>query len=118
MAKFIGVSVSKSIRAMVEGEVDPKEVKKIIAGTACASAQDWEEVIRAYRERRWDESDPDACEKLLRQFLSDERVEQPRLLSGMAPDLGAMYRYWGRGYAPFWFVTKEKNIKYWDPLRG
>lgn len=114
MAKLIGVSVSKSIRAMVRGEVDRKEVKKIIAGTRCASAHDWEEVIKDYRKYRWEEF-PDECEKLLRQFLSADLVEQPRLTHGKAPDLMArsLLRYWWvYHHAPLWFVRKESTIRY------
>ena len=53
---MIGLSVSLCIRQIIRGDVQERDVEKIIGSTACRTREDWEYVIRAYRETYWYEN--------------------------------------------------------------
>ena len=76
---IIGLSVSFCVKAMAKGEVDPAEVEKIVGSTRCRSGEDWDEVIDTYRKSYW-RGVEDVAEKIIRQFIKEGRVEQPRLI--------------------------------------
>ena len=75
---MIGLSVSRCIKAMARGDVKEKDVEKIIAGVRCINEAAWDSIIAKYKESYWKEHSKKA-EKLLRKFLKEERIEQPRL---------------------------------------
>lgn len=75
---MIGLSLSFCIKEMVEGKVDPATVSKLIVGTQCATPEQWEDVLTQYCRVYWIKN-PDACDKLARQFIAEGKVEQPRL---------------------------------------
>ena len=77
--KIIGLSVSFCVQAIAKGEVNPEDVEKIVASTCCRSDKDWEYLIGAYRSCYW-RGVEDVAEKIIRQFISEGRVEQPRLI--------------------------------------
>lgn len=86
---MIGLSVSFCIRDIIEDRMDPKTVEKIVGGISAPTPAVIDGIIRIYREVYWDE-DPDACEKLFRQMLSDGKIEQPLLTKGIAPMLAGV----------------------------
>jgi hypothetical protein len=112
--KLIGLSVSKCVLSMVDGTVNPTDVKKIIAGTRCHNEDHWQEVIKEYKEWRWPAEYADQCEALLRQFLKEGKVEVPCITHERVPDLGHdhLWAYWDRKRAPRWFVKRESTIRY------
>lgn len=75
---FIGLSISLCIASMVRGEIPPSNVKKIIASTCCADDGVWDDVIASYKDSYWTDF-PDEAEVLLRKFIKEGKVEQPRL---------------------------------------
>lgn len=82
---MIGTSVSLCIGAMARGEVDPETVEKIISGTACYKPEHWDSAARVYRLEYWNGVENEA-EALLRKFIREGRIEQPRLTQGRMPD--------------------------------
>jgi hypothetical protein len=77
--KMIGLSVSFCVKAMAKGEVDPAQVEKIVGATSCRSDEDWNRAIDVYRKCYWYGVE-DIAEKIIRQFISEGRIEQPRLI--------------------------------------
>jgi hypothetical protein len=74
----IGLSISFCIAAIMRGDVEEDKVEKIVGGTACTSNLAWDKVIQRYREEYWDQN-PDLGEEILRRFIAQGKIEQPRL---------------------------------------
>ncbi|OHA85316.1 MAG: hypothetical protein A2408_01115 [Candidatus Yonathbacteria bacterium RIFOXYC1_FULL_52_10] len=83
--QMIGTSVALCIREMARGEVNPEHVEKIISGTACDRPECWDQVVRVYRLKYWVGVE-DEAEALLRKFIKENRIEQPRLTHGRMPN--------------------------------
>lgn len=95
---MIGLSVSLCVKSICRGEVPLEKVEKIIAGTRCETAEDWESVIAYYRQCYWHRY-PDLAEKNFRQLLAEGKIHQPRLdpSNGRSPHL----------------ATADKGVVYW-----
>jgi len=85
---MIGLSVSLCIKDIIRGKVALEYVEKIVAGTRCESAEDWDKVIKNYRDLYW-RKDPDRAEAILRQLLQEGKVEQPRVQGCVAHNIAA-----------------------------
>lgn len=83
--KYIGLSVSFCIRDIVNGIVSADQVEKIIAGTCAPNPEVWDKVIKKYKETYWIKN-PKKCEKVLREFIKKNKIEQPRLNGREGPD--------------------------------
>jgi hypothetical protein len=64
---------------MAKGKVNPADVEKIVGSTCCRSDEDWNSMIEKYKRYYW-RGVEDVAEKIIRQFISEGRVEQPRLI--------------------------------------
>ena len=76
--KKIGLSISLCIADIIKGKVEEKDVEKIIGATNAVNEVDWQEVIRIYKKTHW-QDDPEKGEAILRRFLKQGKIEQPRL---------------------------------------
>jgi hypothetical protein len=77
---MIGLSVSLCFRDMAMGKVDPASVTKVVGRTAARDQKAWNYVISCYRKAHWGEDMAgDTAEALLRKFLAEGKVYQPRL---------------------------------------
>lgn len=85
---MIGTSVSLCFREMARGIVNPHDVEKIISGTKAKTPEQWEHVIQSYRREYW-QGVEDVAEKLLRQFIQEGKIIQPRLSSYTYPNRDA-----------------------------
>jgi hypothetical protein len=94
-----GMSVSFCISRIVRGEVPEEAVEKIIAGTCCRTPEAWEGVIKDYRESYWSEF-PDEAERIIRKFLAQGRVVQPRTFveNSWVPQLGQARGVWASSW--------------------
>jgi hypothetical protein len=101
--KKIGLSLSFCVGDIVRGRVALSDVKKIVAGTGATTPEQWDEVIRRYRESYWS-SFPDQAEQVARGLIADGKIEQPRLTDHRAP-------YVPRGTS---WVDDESQIN-WQP---
>ena len=103
----VGLSLSFCIGDMIRGLVDPAEVRKIVAATKASTPEGWDKVIADYRETYW-YADPARGEALVRQFLAEGKIEQPRLE--------------GRGYANIawahWLDETPAGLVMWSPRSG
>ncbi len=97
----IGLSVSTCVLQMANGEVDPKKVELIVAGTA---SRNWGALIQSYRERVWFEC-PDRAEEVLRYFLDRGLVYQPR----HDPSVREVPNTWREG-AVFWAESLDEIV--------
>lgn len=77
---MIGLSVSGCIAQMVNGDVDPLTVEKIIGSIRAADPETINMIVKDYREGPWIRH-PDEAETLFRKMLAEGRIEQPRLAS-------------------------------------
>lgn len=75
---LIGYSLSACIRDVVEGRVSVEQIDRIEAGTLCETPQHWDEVIALYRETWW-QADPDRAERITRQLIALNLIDQPRV---------------------------------------
>lgn len=82
---MIGTSVALCIGQMARGEVNPEHVTKIISGTACDRPECWDQVVMKYRLKYWVGVE-DEAEELLRRFIKEGRIEQPRLIQDQMPN--------------------------------
>ena len=101
---MIGLSVSRCIRAILEGEVRLEDVEKIIAGIRASDEEAWDFVIREYRERHWD-LDPDGGEEICCQLIAKGKIEQPRLQDNWRLPVAADGSIW---------VSSEEEIQWAD----
>ena len=77
---MIGISVSGCIEDICRGKVGINDFEKIIGRTCCPDERTWRNVIAEYCCGWWNWHEfPDKAEKVLRQLLSEGRIEQPRL---------------------------------------
>ena len=97
--KLIGLSVSECFLDMANGTILPEDVKKVIARTYCRSQAAWELVMKVYS-GYW-KAYAETASSLLRQFIEEKRIEQPRLINDMRPNIDLMGRHW---------VTDESQI--------
>jgi|ETNmetMinimDraft_20_1059909.scaffolds.fasta_scaffold257376_1 hypothetical protein len=84
---MIGLSVSHCFAEMAQGIVNPASVSKVIGRTACRDEEDWEHVIERYRTSQWDAGYAYEAVRLVREFLSEGKIEQPRLTRRLVPDI-------------------------------
>ena len=75
--KVIGLSLSFCIREIISGDVEEKDVVKIVTGTCCRNIPEWERLFKIYSECYWDD-DPEAV-AVARRLLEADKLEQPRL---------------------------------------
>ena len=81
---MIGLSVSLCIADIVNGRIDEADVEFIVAGTKCERPEHWEDVIDAYRQQWWSRH-PARAEAILRRFLEEGRIIQPRVIGKRPP---------------------------------
>lgn len=84
--KYVGLSISFCIRDIVNGVVSADQVNKIIAGTCASNPEAWDKIIKTYKETYWKEN-PEECERVLRKFIKENKIEQPRLNGSEGPDI-------------------------------
>jgi len=89
---------------MVRGEVDPTTVTKIVGGTRAANPEAWDVIIKSYKSTFWHDF-PDQAEKLVRQFIAEGKIEQPRLTGNTWPRID--------GKKIFVESEAEINLKGW-----
>lgn len=89
---MIGLSVSRCVLDIVQGTIDPADVTKIVSGTMAETPQDWDRVIRKYRDGLWYEFRDEAT-LVIRQLIADGKIEQPRLTENKRP-LVTDENYW------------------------
>jgi hypothetical protein len=77
---------------MAQGKVDPRGVQKIVARTGVTNPDEWELAIRMYRDHYWGASYAAKAEEILRAFIAENKIEQPRLTEGLVPD--TKYAFW------------------------
>ena len=75
---MIGLSLSLCVADIIAGRVREEDVEKIIASTCCESREQWEALIKKYREYYWDKN-PDLAESLCWRLIFANKIEQPRL---------------------------------------
>lgn len=97
---MIGLSVSGCIADICSGTVRLGDVEKIIARTCCRTPENWDEVIGRYRTFAWT-SFPDEAERVIRQLLAANKVQQPRLKRKPTPSTSTVHGNW---------VTSEDQI--------
>lgn len=73
----IGYSVSFCIRDIIDGNVQERDVLKIIGNTRAHTLADWEGVVQIYRHTAWRDN-PELGEAILWRLVADEKIEQPR----------------------------------------
>ena len=83
---MIGLSVSFCVSDICRGKVALEDVEKIVAGTKAESDEDWDAVIEMYRKVYWREF-PDEAERIIRQLISEGKVDQPRCRGGEAHNI-------------------------------
>jgi len=76
--RWIGLSLSFCIKAIIAGEVREDSVNKIVSGTCCTSEEDWAELLKTYRVAYWHRN-PSEGEAVFRRLLQAGKIEQPRL---------------------------------------
>ena len=81
---MIGLSVSLCVSDVINGKVNEIDIEKIIAGTKCATNEDWEVVIAGYRKSYW-YNNPDLGELVLRRLVMRGKIDQPRLRDELPP---------------------------------
>ena len=101
--KIIGLSVSLCITDIINGHVNVDDVVKIIGSTRARNDDEWNAIIEIYKENYWRDK-PAESEQLIRTFIAEKRVEQPRLQhNGHMPAI----------YDSIW-VTSEDEIRWVD----
>jgi hypothetical protein len=75
---MIGLSLSLCIQDIIEGRVPVADVEKLITATCFFDQEEWEVEIYNRRKTTWSKN-PDLAEKIVRQLLAAEKIEQPRL---------------------------------------
>jgi hypothetical protein len=83
----IGLSVHDCCREMALGRRNPETVSKIIACTGVKEPGEWDLAVRMYRDFFWDVQYAARAEEILRKFLRENRIEQPRFTDGLIPDV-------------------------------
>lgn len=81
-----GLSVSFCIAYVIRGKISEDDIAEIIAGTRCETPENWDEVIKVYRETYW-RDDPDSGKAVIRRLLADGKVSQPRVAGEEAPNI-------------------------------
>ena len=76
--KIIGLSISLCILAIIEGKINACDVVKIIGSTRARNKPEWRDVLKIYKQSYWHKN-PIGAAKILRRFIAEGRVEQPRL---------------------------------------
>jgi len=72
----VGLSLSLCVRDILRGKIKEEEVKEIIANTN-ASPEQWEGLLRDYKESYWQEN-PDEGEAIARRLYEAGKIKQPR----------------------------------------
>jgi len=83
-----GLNLSLCVLDIAFGRVQEKEVALIIAGTKCATEEDWDNVLSQYREFHWYEK-PNECEEIARRLIRQGKVIQPHLVGGAVPSIAS-----------------------------
>ena len=96
----IGLSVKHCVIDICRGNVKIEDVEKIIARTACENEEDWNQVIYLYKRDYWGDF-PDKAGEIIRQFIAENKIEQPRLNGRSFADIKS----------GIW-VESEKEIKW------
>lgn len=81
---MIGLSVSRCVKDIVQGAVKLEDVTKIVGGTRAETPQDWDRLIRRYREGLWHDF-RDEAEQVMRRLIAEGKIEQPRLTEEKQP---------------------------------
>lgn len=81
---MIGLNVRYCFVDMAHGKVDPSAVEKVFSSTSARTLEDWDKIIEHYRGACWGKN-ADEAERLLRQFLAEGKVYQPRLAHKATP---------------------------------
>lgn len=76
--KLVGYTLSCCIEHIISGDVNQNDVLKIVSNTKADGPRTWDGVISLYRKAYW-YRDPDHAETLVRQFITEGKIEQPRL---------------------------------------
>lgn len=101
---MIGLSVSLCVSDIAKGKVAFADVEKIVGGTNIQTDEKWELLIEEYLSSYWYEN-PDECERIFRQLLTEGKIKQPRAEDGRFPILV------GKD-GPFNWVKNESEIKW------
>jgi len=72
----VGLSLSLCVRDILRGKIKEEEVKEIIAGTN-ASPEQWDGLMKNYKESYWREN-PEEGEAIARRLLDAGKIRQPR----------------------------------------
>jgi len=72
----IGLSLSFCVKDILRGNIKEEEVKEIIAGTD-ASLDQWDELMKNYKENVWLKN-PEECEAIARRLYEAGKIKQPR----------------------------------------
>ena len=73
----VGLSLSLCIAEMVRGKA-PSDVDYLVTSTKAESPEDWDSIIKCYRESYWSRF-ADQAEALAREYITNGCVLQPRL---------------------------------------
>ena len=103
--RLIGLSLSRCIRDVILNKISVEQIKRIIARTRCESPKDWDEVIEVYKDAYW-EYDPERAERITRNLLALNKIQQPRL-TGTSVESLIFERGYGNGY--HWIIKEEKK---------
>jgi hypothetical protein len=83
---MIGLSLSFCVQQIIAGEVNIDDVDKIVAGTRAPNSEEWDNILRRYRDHYWT-SNPEEGERVARQLIASGKVEQPRVTEGRSPNI-------------------------------
>ncbi len=72
----VGLSLSFCVSDILRGKIKEEEVKEIIAGTN-TSPEQWDELMKSYKESYWREN-PDEGEAIARRLFEAGKIRQPR----------------------------------------
>ncbi len=97
-SKVVGYSLSFCIKSILDDKISQDRIDKIITGTAI-NDENLEEVLDIYKKTYWKEN-PELAEGIIKEFLEQGKIEQPRLEGNNTPWIGAKD-------GAYWDVPKE-----------
>ncbi len=83
----VGLSLSFCVGDILRGKIKEEEVKEIITGTN-ASPEQWDELMKNYKESYWREN-PEEGEAIARRLLDAGKIRQPRQEGKAAHNIAA-----------------------------
>lgn len=85
--KLTGLSLSFCVIDIVLGRVSLEQVEKIVTSTTAYGKAGWEEVLAEYKKSSW-RGFPEEADKIARYLINKGMLEQPRILEGVATNIG------------------------------